>query len=159
MDRKQAEREVRAALRDPKRHWRKIVHDYPHTDLGIWVENIAGSCWISSAHVICAPDDEYREQVGEALTLDRCIHDIVDQIMAAQKPEPPKMPEQKQAVMVIDAEDNYLDVWCDDDVAEKIKNKPFVQRLYSDGTRHFVCLDIRYDKKECIAKIEALGKE
>ena len=178
MDRRQVDREVRAALRDPKRHWQKRTHSYPFTIVEVIVRHVA--CWNSvfSYHEVkCAPDDEYSEQVGYELALDRCIHDIVDQIMAEQEPPKPAQPRRKQAVKAEqdpNESDKYICyVWCDADLVRRIEALPFVDHVgdwrewyetnipgYKGKNNPLVVhLDHRYDTAECIAAIEAVGRE
>jgi len=162
MDRKQIEREVRAALKDPKRHKRTITHYYPYTGVSLWMKS---ANWYSNHQVVkCAPEDEYNERIGYELALDRCIHDIVDQIMAEQKPP---TPERKQAMLVKSramlvksrGNDRHLSVWCDDDLIETIRSLPFVNSCLFTTNPRLVCIDPRYDIPECQAAIEALGRE
>jgi len=157
MDRKQVEREVRAALKNPERHGRAITHNYPYTEVSLWIKDN----WYSSLQqVTCAPEDEYNEQTGYELALDRCIRDIVDQIMAAQEPPKPKQPQRKQAVKVKrEGNSRYLSVWCDGDLLEAIRSLPFVNSCIFSTNPRLVCIDPRYDVAECQAAIEAVGRE
>ena len=157
MNRREVEREVRAALKDPKRHERTITHNYPYTTVDLWMKDTG---WCSRQVVKCAPEDEYNERIGYELALDRCIHAVVNrQIITAQE-QKPKQPQRKQAIKVEGKSyDQYLDVWCDDDLAEAIRAMPFVVSCVFSTNPRLVCIDPRYNVAECRAAIEALVRE